>query len=219
MSSDYQPFESLPPRKLLLHHRLILLCSGTMSQISWSLLAMGNFFTLIFGTLAVVGAEEGPGVLPIIIASTFTITGIYFLFGVLKRNFKTVDLLTNGKFARGKLVNQEKTNTIINDKPVIKYTVRFQADNGRKYEVSSKTHLSDRIDDESEERVLYLSADPSWGEIFDSISERPEFLADGRIQPPHWSKLFNLLIPSLGLISFFALILSAFAGIRILLTL
>ncbi len=218
MSSDYQPFESLPPRKLLLHHRLILLCSGAMSQIGWALLGMGSFFTLIFGAMAIFGSEDGPGVFPVLIALIFPAVGILFLLNALKRNFKTVDLLTNGKFSSGKVINQEKTNVSINEQPVIKYTVRFKADNGRQYEVSSKTHHYDRIGDESEEKVLYLSADPSWGEIFDSIPNRPEFLPDGSIKPPHWSKLFSLIVPSLGLISFLSLILSMLSGLRVLLS-
>lgn len=219
MSSDYQPFESLPPRKVLLHHRLILLCGGTFSLIGWSFVGMGSLFATVFGTLAATQPEDGSRYFPVIVALVFLTVGIVFLCYALKRNFKTIDLLTNGQFARGKVIKQRNTPGNINGQPIIEYTVSFEAADGKQYELSSKTHLRDRIGDESEERVLYLSADPSWGEIFDSIPNRPAFFADGSIKPPHWGNLIYLFIPSLGLISFLTFVISVFANVRMLLSL
>ncbi|MFK7922327.1 MAG: DUF3592 domain-containing protein [Bacteroidia bacterium] len=218
MSSAYQPFESLPPRKLQLHHRFILLCSGTMSQMGWIFVGLGSFFVLIFGLMASISSADGPGIFPLLFCLLFPVIGMIFVFGALKRNFKTIDLITNGKFASGKVVKQSATNVKINDQTVYEYTVRFKADDGKDYEVSSKTHLSHRIGDEAEERVLYLSADPSWGSIFDTIPNQPQFLPNGVIKSPHWSQLFTLIIPSLGLLSFLAMLYGSFAAIRIFLT-
>lgn len=218
MSSDYQPFKSLPPRKLQLHHRLILLCSGAMTQMGWIFVGVGSFFVFLFGLMASIDSAEGVGIFPFLFSLLFPAIGLIFVFGSLKRNFKTIDLITNGKFATGEVIKQKATNVKINEQTVFEYTVRFKAENGRDYEVSSKTHHSGRIGDESAERVLYLAADPTWGEIFDSIPNRPDFLSDGSLKPPHWTKLFTLIIPSFGLLAFLAMLYGSFAAIRIFLT-
>lgn len=219
MNSAYQPFESLPPRKLQLHHRFILLCSGAMSQIGWVFVGAGSFFVFIFGLMASIGSADGPGIFPLLFSLLFPIIGLLFVFGALKRNFKTIDLITNGKFASGKVIKKRATNVEINGQTVNEYTVRFKADDSKEYEVNNKTHLSQKVGDEATERVLYLSADPSWGAIFDTIPNQPQFLANGAIKSPHWSQLFTLIIPSLGLFSFLAMIYGGFAAIRIFLIL
>ncbi|MEL6591838.1 MAG: hypothetical protein AAFQ68_17220 [Bacteroidota bacterium] len=199
---------SAPPRKLLLHHRLILLSSGFMVQFGSFFVAAGSFFALLFGFMAETGGA--------ILGSVFPIVGLLCVLFSLRSNFKTVDLLTNGKIAKGEVVKQQSTNVLINNEPVIEYTVRFQAEDGISYEVKGRTHLKGKVGDEPLERVLYLPADPSWGTVFDTIPNAPEFLQDGQIVPPPWWYLFLLFLPTIGTIALLGLVYTAVSSLPLL---
>lgn len=200
MSSKYQPFQSLPPRKLLLHHRLILLASGVLSQMGWVFVAMGCFFVTIFTTVFAV-ADQGALAegWPVLFTLIFPIVGGIMVGYSLKRNFKAVDLITNGKFARGKIIDKRPTNTKINEQTVYEFTIEFAADNGRTYQVKSRTHKVHLVQDEAEELVLYAPADPSLGVIFDTVPNAPKFVKNGEIAAPGVVQYFNLILPALGL--------------------
>ncbi|MEL7342965.1 MAG: hypothetical protein AAGM67_20950, partial [Bacteroidota bacterium] len=114
------------------------------------------------------------------------------------------------------VIDQKATNVKINDQTVMEYTVRFEAEDGNHYEVKGRTHLRSKVGEEALERVLYLSADPSWGTIFDTIPNGPQFLQDGQIAPPHWSSLFVLFLPTIGMLSFLGLIYTAVSSLPLL---
>jgi hypothetical protein len=212
MSSKYQPFQSLPPRKLLLHHRLILLASGVLSQMGWVFVAMGCFFVALFSAVFIV-AEEGALAesWSVLFTLIFPIVGGIMVAYSLKRNFKAVDLITNGKFARGKIIEKRPTNTKINEQTVYEFTIEFVADNGRTYQVKSRTHHLPLLTDEEEELVLYAPADPSLGVIFDAIPNAPKFVGNGEIAPPRIMQYFNLILPALGLSMFLLMLTTLFS--------
>ena len=217
MSSKYQPFQSLPPRKLLLHHRLILLASGVLSQMGWVFVAMGCFFVSIFSTVFIV-ADDGALAesWPVLFTLIFPIVGGIMVGYSLKRNFKAVDLITNGKFARGKIIDKRPTNTKINEQTVYEFTIEFTADNGRTYQVKSRTHKIHLVQDEAEELVLYAPADPSLGVIFDTVPNAPKFVENGEIAAPGLGQYFNLILPVLGLSMITLMLMTLFSLSKLL---
>ncbi|MCB0853316.1 MAG: DUF3592 domain-containing protein [Bacteroidetes bacterium] len=127
----------------------------------------------------------------------FPLVGLAFILFGFRSNMKSLDLLTNGKFARGKLKSKEPTNTRINEQTVYKYTFEFEADNGRTYEAIGKTHIYSLLEDEETERLIYAPNDPSFAVMFDTIAGRPEIAPDGSLAPISPARAWVLILPFL----------------------
>lgn len=218
MAQYHPPLDSLPPRPLLLHHRLILMVSGTVNQMGWIFIAMGSMVGSVFFLVATTQAETAVDMIwPALLCLIFPLIGGILVGITLKQNFKAIDLITNGKFARGKVVSKTPTNVKINEQTVYAYSVEFTADNGRSYTVTGKTHHTHLVEDEPEERVLYLPSDPAWGMVFDTIPNAPTFDANGNLLPPNWLRLSLLVLPVLGLFTLLGLLSSLVTAINFLL--
>jgi hypothetical protein len=122
----------------------------------------------------------GPwAVFPII----FPMVGLAFLYSGVKHGLKANRLLTQGRIAFGKLVSSESTNVRINDRPVIKLTFSFRANDGDEYEVMAKTHQPEDLRDEEEEPLLYDEKDPSYAVLLDELPGSTEFDSSGKLLP------------------------------------
>lgn len=131
------------------------------------------------------------------LVAIFPLVGLGFLFFALRQNIKAVDLVVNGHFARGKLLNREATNTQINDQTVFRYTFSFETPDGRSYEVVTKTHQRHLVEDEETERLLYAAADPAHAVIYDTIPNAPALLPSGELAPLPLSRHLGLILPGL----------------------
>jgi len=93
--------------------------------------------------------------------SIFPIIGIA-LFGYrIIAKTKDLYLLKYGEIAVGKLINTQPTNTSINKKTVYKFTFKFKAKDGNKYQGIIKTHRTYAVTDDKEETLLYDPKKPT----------------------------------------------------------
>ena len=129
----------------------------------------------------------------------FPAIGFAFLFFGFKENLKAVRLLRDGTFTRGKMINYEATNTRINDRTVYAYKFEFQA-NSKNYIAECKTHLTEKVEDEESEKILYDKTNPTFNLVYDAMGAAPKMDRFGRIEQSNLLALRFLISTALGLV-------------------
>ena len=104
----------------------------------------------------------------------FPAVGIGFIIPALRHGRKACRLLGNGRLAVGILRAMEPTGSHINKRPVYRMVFGFQAEDGRPYEATAKTHEPERLRDQPRELLLYDPLDPSYAVMLDSLPGSPE---------------------------------------------
>ena len=122
----------------------------------------------------------GPGTAFVAVVPLAALIAVLFS---LKKGIRARRLLGRGKLAAGRLVDREATNTEVNGQTVYKLTFAFVADDGREYKVVHKTHETESLEDEEEERLLYDELDPQMALMVDTLPGRPELDKNGNIRP------------------------------------
>ncbi|MEM9858439.1 MAG: hypothetical protein AAF843_13835 [Bacteroidota bacterium] len=97
------------------------------------------------------------------------LVGLIWLGISIKRGLKKIRVISHGKIGRGQLAGKEPTNSTVNGETVYKLTFEFKADDGRAYQVSTKTHKTDELEDENYEVLIYDPQDPSRAFLADSL--------------------------------------------------
>jgi hypothetical protein len=140
----------------------------------------------------------GPGA---ILAIIFPMIGLGFLTFGIRDGLKANRLLSQGRIAFGKLISTEGTGATINNRPVLKLTFNFRAEDGLDYDVIAKTHEPEDLGDEAEEPLLYDPNVPSTAVLLDDLPGSAEFDANGGLIPASVSEIVRiLLIPVLTLV-------------------
>lgn len=135
----------------------------------------------------------------VFIVIIFPAIGFCFLYFGFKENIKAVQLLKNGTFTRGKMLSYEATNTSINEQTVYAYKFEFYANN-KTYIAECKTHLTDRVEDEETEKILYDKADPTFNLVYDAMGAAPKMDRFGKIKQSNLLALRFLISTILGLL-------------------
>ncbi|MCB9934746.1 MAG: DUF3592 domain-containing protein [Planctomycetes bacterium] len=126
--------------------------------------------------------------------------GLLFMGLGLRGNLRAVRVLKRGKLTRGKLVDKQPTNTRINNRMVYRFTFEFQDEHGRIYRVSGKTHHTELLEDEEQERLLYDPEHPDGGVLVDTLPGKPELSPDGDLRGANpGAVLLRMLLPVGGL--------------------
>jgi len=150
-------------------------------------------FSRILGTRQ---AAFGPWVLCLVLL--FPLIGLVFMLGGFVGGLKGNRLLAQGKVTVGELTSKEPTNTSINNQPVYKLTFAFRADDGGIYEVVSKTHLPQLLEDEVEEQLLYDPRNPANAVMLDNLPGSPDIDEMGYIHVTDLKRgLLPLVLPGL----------------------
>ncbi len=136
----------------------------------------------------------GPMVLFVVI---FPFLGICFVIGGIRKGIKANLLLEKGLLAHGNLISKKATNTRINEQMVYKFTFEFDAEDGRKYQVETKTHLTEILEDDDEEKLLYYSENPSFAVMLDDLPGSPKIDSRGNFITSSGSALVVLIMPGL----------------------
>ncbi len=108
--------------------------------------------------------------------------GVGLLYFSMRKALKIKHLLQDGRLTTGTLVDKEETNVSINDDPVYKLTFAFTADDGREHHVVHRTHKTEALEDESEERLLYGPSHPEVALMVDALPSLPDFDERGNIR-------------------------------------
>jgi hypothetical protein len=126
----------------------------------------------------------------------FPMIGLMFIFSCIKKSLRGIKLLKYGQLTNGKLVSKVPTNTSINDQTVYKLTFHFQDAMGNDFDISEKTHLPHLLEDDIEERLLYLKSNPNCAVMLDSLPTSPSIDEKGNVKSPSSIKsLLSIVIP------------------------
>ena len=79
------------------------------------------------------------------LAMIFVVVGLAFIVAGLRKARKGCRLLRDGRTAVGELLSREPTHTRVNDRTVYKFTFAFEAEDGRRYEATARTHETHRL--------------------------------------------------------------------------
>ena len=104
-----------------------------------------------------------------LIVTIFPLIGAGITFFGLREGIRASRLLGIGRLAFGKLTSAVPTNTTINNRPVMAMTFSFRAHDGATYQVTSKTTFPERVNDQTEELILYDPDDPTRGAALDAL--------------------------------------------------
>jgi hypothetical protein len=135
----------------------------------------------------------------VLLVLVFPAIGFAFLFFGFKENLKALKLLRIGTFTRGKMLSYEATNKMINDETVYAYKFEFHANN-KMYIAECETHLTERVEDEETEKVLYDKIDPTFNLVYDAMGAAPNIDRSGRIEQSNLLALRVLFSTVLGLL-------------------
>lgn len=189
-----------PPRHIDIYSQLTILLSGILQQMGWLFFGMGMLFVLIFVPFTrIAGNESGsmPGF--VVFVLVFPIVGLLMVIPGIRSQAKGLDLLRNGEFIRGKIRSKEHTGSTItiNDRPypVMKYTFDFEYQ-GKTYQADCKTHITEPLEDEAQETILYYPEDPGFNVVYDGITNSPQMDAMGNFKPVSWTKAWVFLCPA-----------------------
>lgn len=141
------------------------------------------------------------GVFPklVIFVLLFPLVGLGMLIPGLRRQSKSLDLLRNGEFTRGKLREKTGTGTMItiNDRkyPVYKFIFDFDY-KGTTYQAECTTHITEPLEDETQETILFYPDYPSFNVVYDGISNSPQMDAMGNFIAASWKGVLVFLAPA-----------------------
>lgn len=110
-----------------------------------------------------------------------------------RRNF----LLQEGVLAYGTLKSKTPTNTRVNNRMVWELTFEFTARDGRVAEAKARTSMTDKLEDEPQEPLLYDPNDPSYAAMLDELPSRPQIDESGELTGRPVAALLVLILPLL----------------------
>lgn len=139
-------------------------------------------------------AQFGPVVS---LVGIFAFIGLVMVWFATRSGFRRNHVLSHGVLVTGKLVAKERTNVTVNDRPVWKLTFEFTGRDGRKHEANAHSTDTSRLEDESEEPLLYDPDDPERAYVLDEAPARPEFDHTGDLKGRPMRGLLSLIIPGL----------------------
>ncbi|GAB4410575.1 MAG: hypothetical protein OHK0039_15100 [Bacteroidia bacterium] len=126
----------------------------------------------------------------------FPLVGLIMAVVSMRNNMRSLDLIANGKAARGRLISKEPTNTRINEQMVYAYTFAFEAEeDGQTYHAKAKTHIRSLLEDEDQELLIYAPAQPSYAVMYDAIPGAPQIDVHGYFVPVPVVRMWVLLLP------------------------
>lgn len=105
-----------------------------------------------------------------------------FAYIRVRKILKTKHLLQHGKLSTGVLVDKQTTGSEINDQAVYKLTFAFTDDDGHEHQVVHKTHKTEALEDDNEERLLYDPLQPDVALMVDTLPGLPDLDENGRIR-------------------------------------
>lgn len=147
-------------------------------------------------TSRIVGTRKKPWDAFVLFSAIFPITGMVIMVIGLRGNLRAARVLKTGKLTRGRLVDKQPTNTRINNRTVYRFTFEFQDEQGRSYQVCGKTHITELLEDEELERLLYDPEHPEGGVLVDALPGKPEITPDGEIKGANpGATLLRMLLP------------------------
>jgi Protein of unknown function (DUF3592) len=127
----------------------------------------------------------------------FPLIGFVIVYFGTKSGYKRSRLLANGVFTTGKLIDKEPTNMTVNKRRVYALTFEFTARDGRRCEAKAHTSDTARLEDESNEPLLYDPDNPTEAYLLDEVPGRPEINGVGELVGRPVAALFSFALPAI----------------------
>ena len=127
----------------------------------------------------------------------FPALGLAFAIGGVRWGSRRVRLLRDGVLTSGVLTHKRATNTTVNRRRVFELTFEFTAQNGQRCEAKARTSLTERLEDEREEPLLYNPNKPEDAVMLDEAPSRPQFDESGGLMGRPIAALFAMILPGL----------------------
>ena len=143
----------------------------------------------------------------VIFLAIFPLVGLGFILYSFRKNMKSLDLLECGQFASGTMTRKEVTNTHINHHPVYKVTYAFEAEDGKTYESTGRTHHPHLLQEGTQQRIIYAQKDPSYSVLFETIPFKPKVDEQGRLYSVENHNAWVLILPTLTILGNFGYLL------------
>jgi hypothetical protein len=132
----------------------------------------------------------------------FPLTGIGFIMYSLRKNTKSLYLIKNGHFTTGTMQSKEATGGVItinnNSFPIYNYKFEFQY-NERTFISKCRTHLSELVEDEVNEFILFDQKNPELNQVYDAIPNALTFDNMGYMNSLSIRKAHILIAPFLSM--------------------
>jgi len=126
----------------------------------------------------------------------FPLVGLVFILMGTRRSLRALRLLKYGILTKGVLVSKKRTNTKINGRVVFKMTFQFQDEEGSEYTVKERTTMPYNLQDQKEERLLYLKSRPSNAMMLDALPASATINRYGYVEAvPIINVIILLLVP------------------------
>ena len=104
--------------------------------------------------------------------------------------------LGNGPLA-GVLKSKRATNTTVNRRRVFELTFAFTAQNGQQCEAKARTSITEGLEDQREEPLLYNPNKPEDAVMLDEESSRPQFDESGGLRGRPVAAFFSMILPAI----------------------
>lgn len=126
--------------------------------------------------------RKAPFGVAVLFVLLFPLIGFALVAGGYTVGLRTLSVLRRGKFATGRLVDKQPTNTTINDRKVYALTFEYTDDKGVVRRGTVNTHLTEKAEDDAEERLFYDPQNPANLRLVDLLPGKVQVNDNGEIQ-------------------------------------
>jgi len=110
------------------------------------------------------------------------------------RGMRGLRLLAHGELVTGKLIRKEPTSVKVNNLPVYKLVFHFIDLLGQVREATTKTHQTQRLEDDAAEQIFYDPQNPDQAVLLDSLPGRRYLGERGEMRPAGFGAALRVML-------------------------
>jgi len=122
--------------------------------------------------------------------------GVFVLYG-FTTGTRALSLLANGCLTEGKFEGKEPTGVRINRRRVYRMIFSYQANDGRTYRTESRTHETEKLEDDELEQLIYDPSAPSNAILLDKLPGNLDVSASAVVPRNELGSLAALILPGI----------------------
>jgi len=127
----------------------------------------------------------------------FPLIGFLLLFFAMRWGSRRSRLLRDGVLTTGVLKAKRPTNMTVNNRRVFELDFEFTARDGRKCIAKARSSITDRLEDERQELLLYDPEKPEDAVLIDEAPSRPKLDEAGGLAPRPVAAVLAMILPAL----------------------
>ncbi len=142
----------------------------------------------------IVGTRRAPFSMAAAFVFIFPAIGLATVLPGIWRGMRGLRLLAHGEPVRGRLVRKEPTSVKLNKLPVYKLVFQFTDALGQVREVTTKTHQTQRLEDDAAEQIFYDPQNPDQAVLLDSLPGRRYLGERGEMRPAGFGAALRVML-------------------------